>query len=51
MRTAIFFGFLCLSDATRKDWIGNENEAAALVVCGSLLIIMDVAEWFKKMFK
>jgi hypothetical protein len=49
MRTAIFLGLTAIADAIRKDWLTNKEVTTFLAIATIVMILMDIAEFIKKM--
>jgi hypothetical protein len=48
MRTAIFLGLTAIADAIRKDWLTNKEVTTFLAIALVVMIVMDIAEFIKK---
>ena len=49
MRTAIFLGLTTIADAIRKDWLIDKDVIIFLAIATIIMIVMDIAEFIKKM--
>ena len=51
MRAVLMICTLCIADAIKSTWLIDKGETYFLLIFLAISLIMDFAEWFKKLSK